>query len=158
MKEAIEKWLNEINVDLVKNYNTLGLKASGNWERQLESKVVESSKGFNAIILGAKYTGAMQYGRKATSEAKKGRLYNIILKWIDDKGLSIPENRKKSFAYLVARKIDREGIKVPNKFNKGTLLTDVITDQKISSLGKRLLLVYVDNVKSDVIRQWQSPK
>lgn len=153
-KEQIEIWLNEIDVDLIKNYKLLGLKASGNWERQLESKVIERRGGFNAIILNERYTGAMQYGRKSTSEAKKGKLYWIILKWIDDKG--IQTDNKKRLAYLISRKIDREGIKVPNQFNKGTLLTDIITDKKISELGQRLLNSYVTSVKSDIIKEWRS--
>lgn len=81
------------------------------------------------------------------------RLYGIILRWVEQKGIQV-EN-KKSFAYLVARKIDRDGVKVPNQFNSGGLVSNVITDEKILGFTKRLTTYFLESARSEVIKTWQ---
>ena len=52
-----------------------------------------------------------------------------IEEWIETKrGLpAIFLEKKKQFAYLIARKIANEGIDVPNEHNAGNVISDVVT-------------------------------
>lgn len=151
--KQLSDFLDELISELKTNYNQLGLKASGRWEKELEQKVEVTSAGYKGSILGMDYTYWLENGRGKTSEGKKGRLYGLILKWVEQKGIQV-EN-KKSFAYLVARKIDREGIKVPNQFNAGGLVSNVITDQKILGFTKRLSTYFLESARSEVLKAWQ---
>ena len=80
----------------------------------------------------------------------------IIRKWIDVKGI-VPKDgiSKESLSFLIARKIHEKGIKVPNKFNKGGLVANVVTTKKINELSNNLTLFYVENYKSDVLKQFK---
>jgi hypothetical protein len=158
MSELVNKWVEGIIEDLRKEYVQQGRKASGNWGRELESKVEESVSSINIKILAPEYTGAFEFGRAKSSGGVKGqgKLKDIIEKWIEDKNIAYSGITKKGLAFVIARKIHREGIKVPNNYNKGGLVTGVITDKKIAELGKSLQGMYVASIKSDLIKQWQS--
>ncbi|MCX8016249.1 MAG: hypothetical protein N2692_03075, partial [Patescibacteria group bacterium] len=105
MKETLENWLNGLIVKLKQKYNQMGLKASGRWERGLNGQIEEKENGGYTITLeGEKYTGILVYGRRPTSPNKRGRLYGVILNWVEQKGIRV--DNKKRFAYFVAKKID----------------------------------------------------
>jgi len=160
MSSIAQDWVDGIIEELQKEYVQQGRKASGNWGRELESKIVENAASINIKILAPEYTGAFEFGRSKSSGGVKGqgKLKDIIEKWIENKNISYSGITKKSLAFVIARKIHREGIKVPNDYNKGGLVTSVITDKKIAELGKSLQGMYVASIKSDLIKQWQSPQ
>ena len=152
-KEIIDNWLSETETDLVKNYDRLGLRASGNWARQLEQFQSEGSNLLKLGILGEKYTGALEFGRLPTkSGSVPGKLKGIIRKWIDVKGITPRDGiSKDSLAFLITRKIHREGWKVPNQYNAGGLVADVITKSRIAELMKKLSLYYIEEIKTEMI-------
>jgi hypothetical protein len=153
-KQIIDKWLEEIKKDLISNYDRLGLRASGNWANQLESFNKETEGNFKLGIIGERYTGALENGRKPTTRGNKpGILRGIIRRWIDVKGI-IPYGgiSKDSLAFLITRKIHRFGIRVPNAYNKGGLLSDVVTREKINELIKSLSLFYLQEIKTEFIK------
>jgi uncharacterized protein with GYD domain len=154
MKAIVQTWLDDKTKAIAVNYHAMGLAASGKFEKELENKIIETSTGLNAKILGVDYSYQLQNGRGATSEGKKGRLYNVILKWVEQKGIQV-EN-KKSFAYLVARKIDKQGIKVPNQYNAGGLISKVINQEAIDDLSRQLMAYQIADIQSQVLKQWQS--
>jgi hypothetical protein len=151
-KEIIDSWLNETKTDLIKNYDKLGLRASGNWANQLEQFNTESGNLYKLGILGEKYTGAIEFGRRGnfnqTEKAIKKWVgwagSTFIKEWTKKKG--IPETA----SYAIAYKIAREGWKVPNRFNAGGLVSDVITKSRISELMKKLSLYYIEEIKTDL--------
>ena len=149
VKEKFDEWLTGAKEDLKGNYIKLGLKASGNWGEELESKVSETSNGFKGILLGLPYTGIMVDGRtpnkdQSNLKAWVGWAGSTFLKdWVQQKGLSINP-------FAVAWKIGREGINVPNENNSGTLISDAITNDKISELTKSMADVMSVNLRSDL--------
>jgi hypothetical protein len=151
-KEIIDNWLNEIQTDLIKNYDRLGLRASGNWANKLEQFQNQDGNLIKLGILGEKYTGAIEFGRLPTKMGSiPGKLKGIIRKWIDVKGITPRDGiSKDSLAFLITRKIHREGWKVPNRFNAGGLVSDVITKSRISELMKKLSLYYIEEIKTDL--------
>lgn len=141
-QEIIDKWLQGVKADLIKEYNSLGLRASGNWEKSLETFSTDN----RAIIYGAKYTYQMENGRKPGKYPPR----QAIEDWIDAKGLRYTI-KKSSLAFLIQRKIAQEGIKVPNKYNRGGVVSSVVTMDRINSLISELQLVNVLQVSSDII-------
>ncbi len=147
----INEALNNIKSDLVKSYNDKGLRASGRWEKELETFYRNNGSSYEFGILGAKYTGALENGRlpnknKSTESLRAwvGWAGSTFLKdWVKDKGLDISP-------FAVAWKIAREGIKVPNTFNKGGLVSDVINDESIQQFIDIIKFDQIVSMKSDI--------
>ena len=155
-KTLIQAWINSTEKDLVANYNRLGLKASGNWPSTLRSEIKERTGGFTVTMYGANYTGVMESGRKPNSKQDPESLRawvgwagsTFLKKWVQDKGLSVSP-------FAVAWKIARQGIQVPNRFNAGGLVSDVITKERIDAMLKELSLYMIGDIRSDVIKQFK---
>jgi hypothetical protein len=157
INEIVENWLVDTEKQLFDNYIKLGLKASGSWGDSLEHKSVVNEKYIKASVLANKYAYWLENGRKPTAPEKRGRLYGIIKQWIEDKGIQPddPKMSKKTLAWLIARKIDFEGIKVPNQYNSGGLVSDVITEKHILNLSDSIKGVISLNFKSSIIEKFK---
>jgi len=141
-KQILDNWVNKLKEDLIKEYNSLGLRASGNWEKSL----VPFTTDTRVILYGAKYSYQMENGRKPGKYPPR----KAIEDWIDKKGLTydIP---KSSLAFLIQRKIGREGITVPNKYNSGGVISNVVTEKRINELIEQIKMINVLQVSSDII-------
>ena len=114
-----------IKQDLIKRYNEKGMRASGNFESSLEIK-----KNNNSVELwGANYTEQLESGRNSG----KFPPVDAIKQWILDKGINFENITLSSLAFLIARKISREGW---NRQGYGgvELVSEVITPQRIQSI------------------------
>ena len=118
--QIYNKYLDRLKEKLIAKYDELGLRASGKYADELESEIQEDT----LIMKGANHSEFMEFGRNSG----KFPPINVIENWIEIKqGLpSIFKENKKKYAFIIARKIAREGIKVPNQFNKGDVISDVI--------------------------------
>lgn len=137
-------WLSELKADLIKAYKASGLESSGEFEKQLEA-VATNDK---ATLYGAYHSQFMELGRRAGKRPPIA----AILKWIEDKKLTPrPGISKRALAFLIARKIGRDGIRVPNKYNAGGIISKVITEQRIMELINQLKFVEVEQITSDIM-------
>jgi hypothetical protein len=139
--EIINEWMVRLKADLIAEYNRLGLKSSGGFADSLTPFNTDK----RAIMFGARYSFQMENGRLAGTWPPR----KAIEDWIDKKKIvsNIP---KSSLAFLIQRKIFREGIKVPNKFNKGGVISNVITEARIDELVNRLKFINVIQFTSQV--------
>ncbi len=152
----LDKWLDDTRVDLVKNYIDMGLRASGNWAAELETKIESKNGKLKGFIIGESYTQQLENGRRPNvfNSPKDLKAFagwagsTFIKKWVEDKGLDLNP-------FAVAYKIGKEGWKVPNRYNKGGLVTDVITKKRIQELSDSLGLAMVDGFKSDIIKEFK---
>lgn len=142
----VQEWLNETTTALIENYNKLGLRASGEWEQSLKGTHEETDTGIKVIISGAKYTEQLSIGRKPGKMPPR----QVILNWIREKKIQ-SELKPQTLAYLIQRKIGTEGITVPNKYNRGGLITDVLTNERINDLIKNVGNVILAKQKSDIL-------
>lgn len=142
----VEEWLSETTTALIENYNKLGLRASGEWEKSLNGTHEETDTGIKVIISGAKYTEQLSIGRKPGKMPPR----QVILDWIREKNIQ-SELKPQTLAYLIQRKIGTEGIKVPNKYNRGGLITDVLTNERINDLIKNVGNVVLREQRSDIL-------
>lgn len=153
LKESVDNWCKNTISDLGKNYNRLGLKASGQWQKDLESKTEVSDGKINVKIFGSQYTGALTKGRSPNKKQDKdsirafvGWAGNTWLKdWVTRKGIN-------ASPFAIAYKIATEGVKVPNPNNPGTLLSDVFTKDRIGLLLKGISDVIKVDIKSDLVK------
>lgn len=138
--EIIKEEIDAILVDIIDVYNKSGRRASGEFEKGLEA-VYEHNKG---TIRGFVYLA----GRGATK--KKGKageptLQDQILSWLKTKGIR-PLNKKmklRSLAYLIARKIHKEGTKRSEWLK---VYEEVITPERIDSIIDRISALNVNKI------------
>ena len=151
IQQILNDWSERTKQELISTYRKKGLKASGAFENGL---TVETSE-MKTAIWTVPHTGAMVFGRKPSeSGSKPGKLLDVIKQWIINKGIT-SELKPESLAYLITRKIHREGIKVPNLHNEGTLISSVINDNSISGLLSQMGIYIIKDIKTDIQKTWQ---
>ena len=85
--------------------------------------------------MGAHYARYMEEGRGPNKRQDRGMIafiYVKLLEWMKVKGVTDIN------PWMAARKIVREGIKVPNRFNKGGVISGVINEQWMDDLNDKI--------------------
>lgn len=107
MKEVqniIFEELEDLRKRIISNIDSTGRKASGRTSGSMHTDVSEN----RGILFGRMAFGTLETGRK--SGKVPAGFYQIIKQWVIDKGISFDsQSERNSFAYLVSRKIVREG-------------------------------------------------
>ncbi len=144
-KEVLQKEFESLKEDLIQSYDSKGMRASGKWANELEV-VVEENRG---TLLGLEYSQQLETGRSSGKQPPS----SVIEQWIYDKGIdsTIESNISvKSLAYLIARKIGREGWKRENHGGV-ELITQTITDKRLeeilSSVSDAALIAYSTDIQ-----------
>jgi hypothetical protein len=136
--------------DLIAKYDELGMRTTGNWADSLEVVVSENK----AVILGVPYSQQLESGRVPGKQPPS----QVIEQWIKDKGIASRIEGKisiSSLAYLIARKIGREGWK--REDHGGVeLISQVVTPERIQSILDRLSDIYVTDFTNDLINYLQA--
>jgi hypothetical protein len=148
-EEIYKKYLEALRLKLIAKYDSLGLRASGKYEQELEGMVAPNK----IIMYGANHSQFMEFGRNS---GKFPPIHSIEI-WIETKrGLpSVFREKKKTFAFLIARKIARDGIKVPNEFNKGKVVSEVVEEFLVDDLNNMISELgeyYLSKIKIDVLQ------
>lgn len=150
--ELLKSFATDTVADIRQSMDVSGVTASGKFNRSLESDVTDKE----VLITGLKYAGAIESGRKPSSGGT-GVLRALIRSWIDDKGI-IPTGgiSKDSLAYLITRKIHKEGTRLYNgtdfygRSKPSKVIAGVVKDGRIQELGSDLMLNYVKQIKSEI--------
>lgn len=134
----IDKYIGSLVTDIVFQYHRLGLKASGRFEKELKYTYDPSTGRIQ--VLAPDYIRYLEMGRG------KGVVpVSVIKRWIRNKGLTSADLSQDQLAWAIATKIERDGIKVPNRYNEGTILEPVdkfIEQNRIEQLGEELAFHY----------------
>lgn len=143
----VNAYLEQTRKDLIASYQEKGLKASGRYAKGLTYEVEDTGTTINAFIESEGHVWYMEEGRKPNKEktARQARsLGHILEQWVKDKGISVNP-------YAAAWKIVREGIQVPNRYNPGDVVEDVVTnewfDGLVAQLADHFILVTVTEVE-----------
>lgn len=140
--EILNSELEKIKQDLIDKHIELGMKASGNWVNSLNVQTV----GLSGIIYGEKYTEQLVNGRP------NGKFPPIsaIKQWIIDKNITpFDKISISSLAFLIARKIAKEGTKY---FKQGgtDLVSSVITPERVQMIIDKVSDFHINSFLSDV--------
>lgn len=151
MIDRIQKWEDDTKKLLIRKYDELGLRASGEWERSLESSTKKNGQKYTIKFEGVHYTYYMQHGRRPNKKQDKDSI-NKFVRWAGSTFIKDWLNQKRLAAnpFAVAYKIAKEGIKVPNNYNKGGLISDVFTENHIQKLYDIIQQELVIDIKSDL--------
>lgn len=130
--------LNDLRLRIIDHHVNVGQKASG---RTIESLHVEMQEG-GGILWGRKAFGVLETGRKG-GKVPKG-FYQIIQQWVKDKGIQV--KNPKSFSYLVARKIAREGTSL-HRSGKVEDIYSTETEKTIESIMNKVFGIFKKDVE-----------
>ncbi|CAL2085082.1 hypothetical protein [Tenacibaculum sp. 190524A02b] len=142
-------YLERLRKKLINKYDELGLRASGKYEEALEATVDKNT----LTMWGAYHSIFMEKGRSSGGFPPR----KAIEDWIERKS-TLPlifKEKKRQFAYIIARKIAEEGIRVPNEFNRGKVISEVIDDflaNDIYEMLEELGLIWSRRFTSDIIQ------
>lgn len=147
-EQILAQEFNLLRLDIIKEYDAKGMRASGDFAASL---VVEA-KGLTATLRGNSYAEQLEAGREPTQGGGGGRpLTDIILEWINTKGIKPIEAEMKlsSLAFLIARKIHREGW--DRKDHGGVeLISTVITPARVQSIIDKVSQFNIANFTSKI--------
>lgn len=122
--------------DLKDNTDKTGINASNKTKESIGFEVFTEGPDTIFQVFANKALKIRETGRGPTQSGQAGNptLRETIRQWIDDKGI-VPEGdiSKDSLAYLIARKIHREGYK-----GEPGLITDIINEDLISNIEKEI--------------------
>lgn len=150
--QVLSKEFEALKNDLIRAYDAKGMRASGKFADSLEVRV----EGLTAQLWGEDYAQQLETGRKLG----KFPPIDAIKKWIEDKGIASRiqgEISVSSLAFLIARKIAREGWK-REQFGGIELISQVVTDQRmqkiIDEVGVEQALKYTTEI-TKMIEEWR---
>ena len=152
IQQILNDWSERTKQELIDKYRSMGLKASGAFENGLTTDTTEN----RTQIWTVPHTWYMVNGRGKNSSQDKEAVRKwvgwagstFLKKWVEDKGLDISP-------FAVAYKIARQGIRVPNEKNDGTLISSVINDNSISGLLSQMGIYIIKDIKTDIQKTWQ---
>jgi hypothetical protein len=140
--------------DLRESMDSSGVTASGNFNKKLKATVTPNT----VVVEGERYAGAIELGRKPTSGGGNGELRKAIRSWIDDKGISPADISKDSLAFIITRKIHREGTKLYRgtdsygRTKPSRVITGVIEDGRIEKLAKSVVLDVISQFRTEIFK------
>lgn len=140
IRELLAAEFEAIKADVITRYQESGLSVTGNWATTLEVTATETS----ASLLGASYLDGRPPGKQPPSEA--------IVNWIETKGIASQiENEISitSLAFLIARKIGREGWQPET--TGSDIIAQVVTPQRIQQVIDRVSTPLVTEFCDDII-------
>lgn len=153
-----QDWLDILVKDARESYEKSGLKASGDYGKQLEGTLKMSTFLDNLKLLGAPHSIYMSDGRRPNKVKSRGMIrfmHGKIEQWIKDKGLRFDDTD--SAAWAIATKIVKEGITVPNKYNDGKVINSLFTAKRFADLTGQLGEQIVFDMRSDLRTAFQQP-
>ncbi len=153
ISEIIEKEFNILKNEVISKYDEKGMRASGDFAESLETIITEEPTGYKAELIGNAYAYQLEQGRLAGKQPPS----EVIEKWIVDKGIAnqIEGNISiSSLAYLIARKIGREGW---NRQGYGgvNLISEVITEKRIQEIIDKIGEVYISQFSDKIINEFK---
>jgi hypothetical protein len=157
--KAVVSFADKLKVDLSDSVTRSGVSASGKLAKSFRYTLDPN----RLRVYAAGYYAAIEIGRKPTVNGGSGVLRSIIRKWIDDKGIiPKPDNQgrtitKDSLAFLITRKIHREGTLLNStgkdfygRTNPTQIITGVINDGRLDALKRELITSFVFQIKQDL--------
>lgn len=126
------------------NFNAT-VNSTGNLLRSIRFELTDT----HLIIWGADYAYYVIYGRKPTQNKGTGKVKDEILKWIRAKGVS-SELKDETLAFLIARKIHREGssIYIYNQMGSG-IINNILSNKVLEDFNTKFTAQLITELKEE---------
>ncbi len=118
--ELVASELEALKQRIIENHRSAGQVASGRTIASLKVEITEDG----GVLWGRSPFGTLETGRKP-GKVPAG-FWKIIRQWMDDKGIQV--EKPDSFAYLVARKIAREGTQLFRNGGRSDIYSPEVKD------------------------------
>lgn len=110
------------------------------------------------VFSSEKYFTVLETGRKPTTGGGGGgggeTLRDQIEQWIIDKPVILRDITRESLAYLIARKIHREGSLLYRQGGKSGIISDFVNDKYIKeNLTDNLFLTLVEEISKEFLKK-----
>jgi len=149
--EILVEYFDTTIKDLIRSYEQKGLRASGKYAKSLKRDIRTTGTKTVAKITGASHIWYLQHGRgpnRDQSASQARSLGKILEQWVLDKGIDVNP-------YAAAWKIVREGIQVPNRFNPGDVVSDVINSEWLQEVADLLHFDVIETATSQVLTEFK---
>lgn len=149
LKVAMEKYGEELIIELAAQLRTADKVATGNLVRSLDYDLIEA---LNTIVVNIKAENYLTYVDGGRRRGKKAPPQEAILKWVNVKPLPRWRDKKgrfiskKSQAFLIARSISKKGIKPTNVISKSIRKVQKIQAKLIAEASAADIRELVKNV------------
>jgi len=147
----ILKILSDQGVSIVKriqaNLQSTGTNATGKTSKSLHYEVKEQGSKITLTVLGKKYIGVVETGRKATPDYTKPSLEFVasIREWAKAKGID------EGASYAIAKSIHQHGTKLKQQGGRNDIISNVINQSLVKEISESILQIYskilVANIK-----------
>lgn len=118
--ELVSSELEALKQRIIENHRSAGQVASGRTIASLKVEITEDG----GVLWGRSAFGTLETGRKG-GKVPAG-FWKIIRQWMDDKSIQV--EKPDSFAYLVARKIAREGTQLFRNGGRSDIYSPEVKD------------------------------
>lgn len=118
--ELVASELEALKQRIIENHRSAGQVASGRTIASLKVEITEDG----GVLWGRSAFGTLETGRKG-GKVPAG-FWKIIRQWMDDKGIQV--EKPDSFAYLVARKIAKEGTQLFRNGGRSDIYSPEVKD------------------------------
>ena len=140
MDKQVVDLVRQLREQVVKNYYAMRLNASGRFDKE----TVVTDYGSGVKIEAPAYVFQMEEGRDSGSMPP----IKAIKQWIKDKNANAGTDIPEEAAYAIAYVIKRDGIKVPNRFNKGGVVSTLLNDAAVKKLAVEVNKI----IKAEILR------
>lgn len=138
VKGILNEELEALRQRIIENHIHAGQRASGRTISSLHVSVDNN----HGILFGRQAFGVLETGR-GPGKVPKG-FYQVIQQWVEDKGIKV--EKPKSFAYLVARKIAKEGTRLHQLGGREEVYSKDI-EKTIQNIMDRVFGILSEDVK-----------
>ena len=136
LRELFEEEGQQIVSDLRASLDANKVNASGRLRKSIRAEVTDD----RLLITAAGYALTAEDGRGPTKKSGDGELEKKILKWLDQKGVPIWDGyTRKGQAYVIARKIHKEGTKLFRKGGNSGVLSNVLNEKLLDRIAAKAL-------------------
>ncbi len=144
-KEILEQFGLQLIEDIKANAISQNRVASHKAEQGLRQEVTDSQL---QVIDSAGY---IEWGWERGRGPGKMPPVDSIVQWIADKGLAIPEKKRRGVAYAIALSIKNRGTVLHQQGGNSGVVSDEITGERFEALKATFGTKYLNDIKSQIV-------
>lgn len=151
-RDTVTNELQDLAQRIADNISRNGQRASGRTQRSFEVK----DEGDTITLYGRKAFGTMETGRRGGRVPRNFR--EILYEWSIDKGIQFDTERERaSFAYLLAKKIQKEGTELFREGGRADVYSNEIPPT-IVSIQQKMKDLFITKFKSIKLNLFKNEK